>query len=99
MTPKNRTKSFLEKKDILSSVTTYRKTVQNYKVPHRLIHLSAYSQLDPNSIFASQLRYAALSAEYLCLFFDERCIVIMCVFLDLCNVPFVLFCFNIFPIS
>jgi hypothetical protein len=48
------------KKDTLptefDSVTTYRKLAQNYKVPSRLINLAAYSQLDPNSLFASQLR-------------------------------------------
>jgi hypothetical protein len=49
--------SFIAKKRILESVTNYRKTMQNYNPPPKLIHLSSYSQLDLNSIFASQLRY------------------------------------------
>ena len=49
-------KSFVERKVMLDSVTSYRKTVQNYKIPRSLINLSAYSQLDSNSIFANQLR-------------------------------------------
>jgi len=35
---------------------TYRKYSQKYKDPQRLINLTAYSQLDPNSLFANQLR-------------------------------------------
>lgn len=53
--------AFVSKNIILESVTAYRKTIQDYKVPRRLIHLSAYSQLDQNSIFASQLRYVFIA--------------------------------------
>lgn len=51
-----RTKSFIKRKVMLDSVKSYRKTIQNYKIPSRLINLSAHSQLDSNSIFANQLR-------------------------------------------
>mmetsp|Transcript_11071 Transcript_11071/g.18085 ORF Transcript_11071/g.18085 Transcript_11071/m.18085 type:complete len:921 (+) Transcript_11071:175-2937(+) len=50
-----RTQSFINRNIILQSVNSYRKTVQDFRVPRRLIHLSSYSQLDPNSIFANQL--------------------------------------------
>ena len=53
--------AFVSKNIILESVTAYRKNIQDYKVPRRLIHLSAYSQLDQNSIFASQLRYVIIA--------------------------------------
>ena len=53
--------AFVSKNIILESVTAYRKNIQDYKVPRRLIHLSAYSQLDQNSIFASQLRYVFIA--------------------------------------
>lgn len=55
-----RSKSFIVRSAILESVTTYRKSVQNYMIPPGLINLASYSQLDPNSIFASQQRYSSV---------------------------------------
>ena len=49
-----------EGKNILDSVNSYRNSMQNFKIPKRLINLCSYSQLDPNSIFASQLRFVGI---------------------------------------